>query len=94
MTAELPLVSPHELVVLVNDMVAREIESVAPTEWDENHISFSLVRALRDALSLSGQAAPRAPCRLMPVNTLKAQPTFWSFWLPIKPLGTKVSACV
>lgn len=51
----LPGITAHELVAALNQMVRRELERIDPTEWDENHISFSLARAVRAVFSAAGQ---------------------------------------
>jgi hypothetical protein len=42
--------TPTYLAEILNRSVASELDSIAPTEWDENHISFLLVRAMRNTL--------------------------------------------
>ena len=51
---ELGPITGRDLVVALNLVAHQSLERLDPTEWDENHISFCLVRALRDTLSLTG----------------------------------------
>ena len=42
--------TPTDLAEILNSSVSYELDSIAPTEWDENYISFLLVRTLRKIL--------------------------------------------
>lgn len=42
--------TPTDLAEILNNCVSHELDGIAPTEWDENHISFLLVRAIRNIL--------------------------------------------
>lgn len=55
MSVKIAAITAHDLVATLNDVVAREVERIDPTEWDEDHISFSLVRAVRAALAAAGR---------------------------------------
>jgi hypothetical protein len=44
----------EELAGTLNTGVARVLEDVAPTEWDENHISMLIVGSIRSVLSSAG----------------------------------------
>lgn len=45
----------RDLALSLNRETDRILENTSPTEWDENHISFQLVRSLRDSLEQTGE---------------------------------------
>jgi hypothetical protein len=53
----------QRLSEVINRVIDGRISRIAPTEWDENHISLTIVSALRDVLEVAGKgkAAPSHP---------------------------------
>jgi hypothetical protein len=45
-----PPPTPTQLAEILNKLVSHELDGIASTEWDENHISFLLVRTIRNIL--------------------------------------------
>jgi hypothetical protein len=63
--------TPRELATDLTRAVENTLADIKPTEWDENHISFSIVQTIRDNLAGSSDA-PRRDSIARPVF-LKAE---------------------
>jgi hypothetical protein len=59
MNHPLPAPTPTQLTNILNYTVSQELDGIATTEWDENHISFLMVRAVRLALEETSTFQPR-----------------------------------